>query len=66
MPRIWRVRAKGTDALFGKKGLVGDEQPDVESPVVDFMAYHFRKGRHDVTDYDWIHYLAFAKRQFSK
>jgi hypothetical protein len=55
---VWR--------LFGKAGLGVDEMPPVNHPVGDTVAYHIRPGRHDVTDYDWEQYLAFADRFFKK
>lgn len=53
-------------ALFGKKGIVVDEQPAIDHPVGDFIGYHIRTGKHDVTDYDWEQYIAFAKRHWGK
>ncbi len=51
-------------SLFGKKGVVVDEQPGIDTPAGDFVGYHNRTGKHDVTDYDWTQYLAFAKRHW--
>ena len=51
-------------ALFGKKGLGVENQPAIDQPVGDFIAYHNRTGKHDVTDYDWLQYLKFASRHF--
>ncbi len=51
-------------ALFGKKGLGVHVQPSVDTPVGDFIGYHNRTGKHDVTNYDWTQYLAFAKRHW--
>jgi len=48
--------------LFGKGGLGVDAWPAVNSPVGDVIGYHVRTGKHDVTDYDWEQYLAFADR----
>ena len=53
-------------ALFGKKGVVVDEPPAIDTPVGDFVGYHNRTGKHDVTDYDWSQYLGFAKRHWQK
>ena len=49
-------------ALFDKKGLGVDKQPEVDTPVGHTIGYHIRKGKHDVTTYDWTQYLQFAKR----
>jgi hypothetical protein len=51
-------------ALFGKAGLGVADQPPVNTPVGDFIGYHLRTGKHDVTDYDWEQYLNFADRHF--
>lgn len=52
-------------ALFGKKHLSVDAPPPIDQPVGDFIGYHNRTGKHDVTDYDWTQYLAFAKRHWA-
>ena len=38
--------------------------PVLEQPIGDTVAYHVRRGGHDVTTYDWEQYLNFADRQF--
>lgn len=53
-------------ALFGKQGVVVDEQPAIDTPVGDFIGYHIRTGKHDITDYDWTQYLNFASRHWGK
>jgi hypothetical protein len=50
--------------LFGRKGLGVETMPPVDQPVGDFIGYHVRTGKHDVTDYDWQQYLNFADRHF--
>ncbi len=52
--------------LFGKTGLGAAAMPGLKEPVGDFIGYHIRPGRHDVTDYDWEQYLAFADRHFRR
>ncbi|HLX64611.1 MAG TPA: acetylxylan esterase [Planctomycetota bacterium] len=52
--------------LFGKEGVGVEEWPSVNHPVGDTVGYHIRTGKHDVTDYDWEQYLAFADRHFGK
>lgn len=52
--------------LYGKAGLGVAEHPPVHQPVGDFIRYHVRAGKHDVTDYDWEQYLAFADRHFKR
>jgi hypothetical protein len=46
--------------LFGKQGLGTDHFPGVQKPTGDFIRYHIRSGKHDVTPYDWEQYLQFA------
>jgi len=53
-------------ALFGKRGVVVDAPPAIDTPVGDFIGYHNRTGKHDVTDYDWTQYLDFAARHWAK
>jgi hypothetical protein len=53
-------------ALFQKAGLGVAEQPRPDHPVGDFIGYHLRTGKHDVTDYDWEQYLNFADRHFGR
>ena len=49
-------------ALLGKEGIAAAEMPPLGKPVGDAVRYHVRSGVHDVTDYDWEQYLAFADR----
>lgn len=60
------LNAEPAFALFGKKGYGVAEQPAIDTPVGDSIAYHVRTGKHDVTDYDWEQYLKFVKRHFGK
>ena len=36
--------------------------PEVNSPVMQRVGYHIRTGIHDVTDYDWDCFIAFADK----
>ena len=51
-------------SLFNKVGVGVEVWPDVNTPVGDFIGYHVRTGKHDVTAYDWQQYLSFATRHF--
>ncbi|MCE9611673.1 MAG: acetylxylan esterase [Chthoniobacter sp.] len=53
-------------ALFEKAGLGVAEPPKPGQPVGDFIAYHLRTGKHDITEYDWEQYLSFADRHFRR
>jgi hypothetical protein len=48
--------------LLGTDGLPAREMPGVNQPVHGTIGYHVRSGAHDITDYDWHQYLAFADR----
>jgi hypothetical protein len=66
-PRGEYLAASGASpvyALFDRKGLVADEWPAVGQPAQEgWIAYHIRTGKHDVTDFDWQGYLAFADKR---
>jgi hypothetical protein len=49
-------------ALYAEKGIGTDQMPAVHQPTGDFVRYHVRAGKHDVTEYDWEQYLDFADR----
>ena len=50
--------------LLGKEGIKEAKQPEQNHSVGNFIGYHIRTGKHDVTDYDWKQYLNFADRHF--
>ena len=47
-------------ALYGEKGVGVDSMPGLEHPAGEYVRYHIRSGKHDVTWYDWKQYLDFA------
>lgn len=50
--------------LYGKKGLASP-MPAVDSPMMEGdVAYHIRKGGHDINLYDWTQYVKFADKYF--
>jgi hypothetical protein len=53
-------------ALFGKKGLGVTQMPGPNQPVMHDVGYHVRTGKHDVTEYDWDQYIAFANLHWGK
>jgi hypothetical protein len=53
-------------ALFGKKGLGIDKMPPLNQAIMHDVGYHIRAGKHDVTEYDWDQYIAFADLQWGK
>jgi hypothetical protein len=48
-------------ALFGKKGLGVQRMPAANQPIMNDVGYHVRTGPHDVTEFDWVQYVAFAE-----
>ncbi len=52
--------------LFGEAGLGVSDMPGTNQPCGDFIGYHLRAGKHDITDYDWDQYLHFADKHLRK
>jgi pimeloyl-ACP methyl ester carboxylesterase len=52
--------------LFGKQGLEGDNLPPLEKPVMNTIGFHIRRGKHEVTAYDWDQFLNFADKNLPK
>lgn len=56
-------RAAPVYELFGLKG-IPVEVPQVEVSYSDnSIGYHMRKGKHDITDFDWNNYLLFLDKK---
>jgi hypothetical protein len=49
--------------LLGTEGLPTAEMPAVDEPVQGTIAYHIRRGGHDVMQYDWEQWLDFADKR---
>ena len=64
------LSALGADPVYrllGTEGIGGcSEWPAIEEPVGQTIRYHLRRGKHDVTDYDWTQYLRFADDAFAQ
>ncbi len=50
--------------LYGKKGIEMEKLPPVNTPFHGSVGYHLRKGKHDVTNFDWEQYIKFADQHF--
>jgi hypothetical protein len=50
--------------LLGLKPLPSEAMPPIDQPVMESVGYHLRRGKHDVTDFDWAAYLDFADKHF--
>lgn len=60
------LNAEPVYRLYGLAGLGVAEMPAAEKPVGNFIAYHIRHGKHDITAYDWERYMDFADRHFGR
>lgn len=61
------VSASRVYRLLGKEALAADTvRPPVGTAIGlhGFVAYHERTGRHDVTAFDWQHYIAFLNEHW--
>ncbi len=52
--------------LYGEKGLLTPDLPEVNQPIHNAIGYHIRTGDHDVTGYDWEQYIKFALKHLDK
>lgn len=53
-------------ALWGLIGLDNAVIPHENTPLSSgYIGYHIRKGKHDITRYDWVQYIHFAKYHFN-
>jgi unsaturated rhamnogalacturonyl hydrolase len=61
------LSARLADAVYGlyrEKGIGTDSMPGLSHPTGDFIRYHIRPGKHDITLYDWQQYMDFADWHF--
>ena len=53
--------------LLGMPGLLIKDFPEIETPSIGgTIGYHIRRGKHDVTEYDWTQWMNFADRHFKR
>jgi len=46
--------------LLGAQGLGTEQMPALNQPIQHTLAFHYRTGKHEVTDFDWEQFLKFA------
>lgn len=46
--------------LLGAQDLGTDQMPALNQPIMHTIAFHYRDGKHAVTEFDWNEFLAFA------
>jgi hypothetical protein len=66
-PRGEFLAARHADPVYHLLGLAGlgvAEQPPINQPVGETIAYHIRSGDHEIASWDWEQYLDFADRHF--
>lgn len=64
-PRGEFLAAQGADPVYrllGTEGMAATAMPAPGEASLSRIAYHLRTGPHDITLWDWDHYLAFADR----
>lgn len=58
------VHATPAYELYGFEGIKTTKLPELNQPIMNHVGYHIRNGIHDVTDFDWGCFIAFAKKHF--
>lgn len=60
------VGASGVYQLLGTDGMVANEWPGVNTPILSRIGYHIRPGKHDVTLQDWNIYMDFSDKHLGQ
>ncbi len=56
------VYASPVYELYKLQGISQSSLPALNQPIQNTVGYHIRKGKHDVTDYDWQEYIRWSKK----
>jgi rhamnogalacturonyl hydrolase YesR len=56
-------RAGAVYQLYKENGVGTGEMPQIGKPVGDFIRYHIRAGKHDITPFDWEQYMDLADKR---
>ena len=59
------LHASAAYRLLGTDGLVAEVMPETGIQVPGTIGYHIRKGKHDLTEFDWRLYMDFADRHLA-
>jgi hypothetical protein len=57
------LAARGAEPVYrllGVEGMAGQAMPAPGEALISRISYHLRPGPHDITTWDWAHYLRFA------
>jgi hypothetical protein len=52
--------------LLGKRGLETELMPAVNQSIMHDIGFHERSGKHEITAFDWDHYMTFADMHLQK
>jgi hypothetical protein len=61
------IHAQPVYSLYGIRSALTPEPPPENTPTLNsYLGYHIRKGKHDLTAYDWNNFIRFANYHLRK